>query len=139
MALIRGINGLCPCPVCLVPSKEQQNITKQFPLRTADHTKKVIEEMKSKRTEAEKDELLKGYGIRAVSVNLILLLLLFLLTDLKGLNAFFDLANSDPFKALSVDRMHSSAHGLGGKHIWPVIQEYIEKCGREHMKAIDER
>jgi hypothetical protein len=58
---------------------------------------------------------------------------------LKGINAFFDIGNSDPFKALSIDRMHTCSHGLGGKHIWPVLQEYIEACGRENMKAIDER
>jgi len=70
---------------------------------------------------------------------LLLDLSLTFVVGLKDLNAFFDLANSDPFKAISVNRMHSSAHGLGGKHIWPVIQEYIEECGRGHMKAVDER
>jgi len=70
MALIRGINGYCPCLVCLIPNTEQRNITKQFPLRTVVQTKRVIEEMKSKRTEAEKEELLKEHGIRAVSVRL---------------------------------------------------------------------
>lgn len=58
---------------------------------------------------------------------------------MKGINAFFDIENSDPFKALSVDRMHSCSHGLGGKHIWPVLQECIEARGREHMKEIDKR
>jgi len=35
--------------------------------------------------------------------------------------------------------MHSGSHGLGGKHIWPAIQEYIEACGRESMKEVDKR
>jgi len=76
MALIRGMRGLCPCPVCLVPNKEQRNVTKVYPLRTAVQTKAVIEEVKSKRTESEKEEILKGQGIRSVSVSVSLLLVI---------------------------------------------------------------
>jgi hypothetical protein len=46
---------------------------------------------------------------------------------------------SDPFKAISWDRMHSYAHGLGGKHIWPIIEKYILGDGREAVKQVDER
>ena len=60
-----------------------------------------------------------------------------IIARLKGLNAFFDIANSNPFRALSVDRMHSGSHGLGGKHIWPEIQEYIGACGRGSMREVD--
>src|SRR5882757_8716490 len=112
MALIRGGRGMCPCPVCLVPILEQRNITTQYPLRTAVQTKNLIEQTKSKRTEAEKEEILKAHGIRAVSVSLIVPLTVTILISLKGLNAFFDIENSDPFKALSFDRMHNTSHGL---------------------------
>jgi hypothetical protein len=46
---------------------------------------------------------------------------------------------SDPFKAISWDRMHSYAHGLGGKHIWPLIENYITGDGRGAIKQVDER
>jgi hypothetical protein len=46
---------------------------------------------------------------------------------------------SDPFKAISWDRMHSYAHGLGGQHIWPILSHYIVKSGREIIKQVDER
>jgi hypothetical protein len=58
---------------------------------------------------------------------------------MKGSNAFFDIANSDPYEALSIDRMHNNAHGLGGKHIWPEIQEYIQECGHDYMKKFDQK
>ena len=46
---------------------------------------------------------------------------------------------SDPFKAISWDRMHSYAHGLGGKHIWPIIEKYITGDSRGAIKQVDER
>ena len=69
MALIRGFRGLCPCPVCLVPLKDQRKLTKQYPLRTAESTKAIIKLAKSKRTAVEKEDILKDNGIRAISVS----------------------------------------------------------------------
>jgi hypothetical protein len=101
----------------------------------------VIEEAKSKRTESEKEEILKAQGTHLVSVSVSLLLVISahcqFVARLKGLNVFFDITNSDPFRALLVDRMHSGSHGLGGKHIWLEIQGYIEACGRGSMREVD--
>jgi hypothetical protein len=69
MALIRGFRGLCPCPVCLVPSMEQRNIMKQYPSRTASDTRTLIQQAWSKDSEAEKEEILKSYGLRVISVS----------------------------------------------------------------------
>lgn len=35
--------------------------------------------------------------------------------------------------------MHSYAYGLGGQHIWPTLNKYITKSGRENIKQVDER
>jgi hypothetical protein len=35
--------------------------------------------------------------------------------------------------------MHSYSHGLGGKHLWPTIQQHIKGYEREMAKTIDER
>ena len=35
--------------------------------------------------------------------------------------------------------MHSYSHGLGGKHIWPVLQKYIAEQRRSAMKEVDTR
>jgi hypothetical protein len=69
MALIRGFRGLCPCPVCLVPLKDQRRLTEQYPLRTVDSTMVIMELVKSKHTAGEKEKILKEKGIRAISVS----------------------------------------------------------------------
>jgi len=35
--------------------------------------------------------------------------------------------------------MHSYAHGLGGKHIWPILETYVIENGRDAIKKVDER
>jgi hypothetical protein len=35
--------------------------------------------------------------------------------------------------------MHSYAHGLGGQHIWPILNKYIADDGRGTIKKVNER
>lgn len=72
MALIRGFRGLCPCPVCLIPKKEQRNISEKYQLRTAANMRMFIEQAENSQTEAEKEGILKAQGIRAVPVGCII-------------------------------------------------------------------
>jgi hypothetical protein len=77
MALIRGEKGLYPCPICLVPSDQQSNLSRFHTLRTAVHTQEIYEAgLKLKATERE--ELLKSEGLRNVAVCEIYLILLLL-------------------------------------------------------------
>ena len=69
MALIRGSHGHCPCPVCLVPLKDQRRIMEKYTLRTVDDTKAILELVRSQRTAADKESILKENGIRAISVS----------------------------------------------------------------------
>jgi ligand-binding SRPBCC domain-containing protein len=55
------------------------------------------------------------------------------------MNAFWDVQFSDPFRALSWDRMHNYAHGLGGKHLWPILQQYINAQGRSKAQLVDDQ
>jgi hypothetical protein len=67
MTLIRGVNGLCPCPVCLVPSNEQHNPSKKWELRSMEATKNLVtsaEHGKKKDWEPK----LKEQGIRGLPV-----------------------------------------------------------------------
>jgi len=48
-------------------------------------------------------------------------------------------SNSDPYLALSWDGMHAHDLGLGGKHLWPTLQNYIKQLGRESAFQIDSR
>jgi hypothetical protein len=40
-------------------------------------------------------------------------------------------------QALSFDRMHNNAHSLGGKHLWPLVQEYLKQSGRETIELVN--
>jgi len=55
------------------------------------------------------------------------------------MNAFWDIQFSDPFQALSWDRMHNYAHGLGGKHLWPILQQSIHAQGRSKAQLVDDQ
>ena len=44
---------------------------------------------------------------------------------------------SDPYQAISWDGMHAHDHGLGGKHLWPVLQQYIKQYGRAGLAKVD--
>ena len=67
MALIRGVNSKCPCPICLVQKDEQDSFPTRVELRTALDTKTAVEK-KLKTTLNEK--ILKKLGLRNVKVNL---------------------------------------------------------------------
>lgn len=53
---------------------------------------------------------------------------------------FWRLANADPHKALSFDRLHSNSGGLWGRHLWDAFKDYIAALPRHRDAevAIDE-
>jgi hypothetical protein len=119
MALIRGVNGLCPCPICLVPKGQLSDINTTWQRRDLAETQNLVTQANEKDTVAI--ENLKQQGLRPI------------------VNAFWEIRFSDPFKALSWDRMHNYAHGLGGKHIWPVLKQYISAMGRSKAALVDDQ
>lgn len=68
MALIRGLQGLYPCPMCFVPWNEQSDLSTVHPMRTGDGSQQILEEARAKRTAAEREEHLKDHGLREVEV-----------------------------------------------------------------------
>jgi len=68
MALIRGFQRLCPCPVCLVPNNEQCNITGNYKLQTSVETQQLVERAKACRTEVQREEILKAEGLHPIEV-----------------------------------------------------------------------
>lgn len=68
MALIRGLQGLYPCPICYVPWQEQSDLSTEHPLRTREESELVLQEARSKRTAAEQDDHLQDHGLRDVEV-----------------------------------------------------------------------
>ena len=68
MALIRGINSHYPCPVCLVPADKLSDLSKTFKLRTTQDMKEVYEKANEADSIANKEIILKGYGLRDIKV-----------------------------------------------------------------------
>lgn len=70
MALIRGLKGLFPCPICLVPRDEQSNlsIARTFELRTQTGSQNLVERALSSATLAEAEIILKEQSLRPVQV-----------------------------------------------------------------------
>ena len=48
-------------------------------------------------------------------------------------------AGSDPHEILSYDRMHNDSHGIGGKHILPIILRYLKASGHDMLVELDKR
>ena len=68
MALIRGVNSLFPCPRCLISGDKQGDISARAPLRTEAATKATIKKAREQRLAGDKEEILKGTGLRDVDV-----------------------------------------------------------------------
>ena len=68
MALIRGLNSLFPCPVCLVPGDKLSDLSETFPLRTTEAMKAVYEEANKAPSAVEKEAILKDSGLRDIKV-----------------------------------------------------------------------
>lgn len=67
ISLIRGLNSKFPCPVCLVPGDKLTDLSTDYPLRTTAEMENVYKSSVAMNA-AGSEELLKNYGLRAVSV-----------------------------------------------------------------------
>ena len=52
---------------------------------------------------------------------------------------FFRINNSDPYKAVSWDRLHAYGIGLFGDHLWEEIIRLVNLLRREDIAAVDEQ
>jgi hypothetical protein len=60
MSLIRGYKGLCPCPVCLIPSGQLDDIHAAAPMRNMEETQRIVAD--------GVEEELKAQGLRPIKV-----------------------------------------------------------------------
>ncbi|EIW80027.1 hypothetical protein CONPUDRAFT_58076 [Coniophora puteana RWD-64-598 SS2] len=112
MVLNRGAGGNHPCPVCLVPRKQQHDLSLRFPRRSEAETQAVvvqynqadIDPAEKRRLGARLDEL----SIRPVN------------------NIFWMLRYSDTANTISVDHLHNFHHGIYGKHQHPELLKILE-------------
>ncbi|KAM6499899.1 hypothetical protein JOM56_005407 [Amanita muscaria] len=121
MAATRGANSLFPCPVCLVPGRELDDLRKRHERRTASGSAQLIRQAEGAGSLKDAEEILKSQGLRLIN------------------NAFWTVANSDPHDSLSFDRMHNYPHGLGGKHLWPLVKAAIQDLGKPASRKVSEQ
>ncbi|KAI0739985.1 hypothetical protein C8Q80DRAFT_1222134 [Daedaleopsis nitida] len=108
MVLIKGVGSKFPCPVCLVPKEMLTKVWMDHELRTGDKALAILASARRQRTIVETEEVLQQYCLRPVD------------------NAFLELNNSDPYKAISFDRLHAFHLGLFGHYFWPMLKRFIE-------------
>jgi hypothetical protein len=66
MALVRGLNSNCPCPICLVPSTKLYDLSTTYPTRTVEDAKAFLELYLRDRVAGE--AILKEHGLRPIVV-----------------------------------------------------------------------
>ncbi|KAJ7782439.1 hypothetical protein DFH07DRAFT_900870 [Mycena maculata] len=120
MALIRGLGGNHPCPICLVKRDGQADLTIISKLRTADESKKAVTMARTLSSEAG-ETLLKDLGLRKVN------------------NVFWNVAHSDPHHAISFDRLHSHHSGLWGDHLFGQIKDHLTQLGERSAAKLDQQ
>ncbi|KAJ6518357.1 hypothetical protein DFH09DRAFT_1264672 [Mycena vulgaris] len=119
MALIRGLQGLYPCPICFVPWNEQSDLSTEHPLRTGKESEEILENARALRTAAEREELLKDHGLRDVE------------------NTFWKIKDSEPHAAISYDPLHADDGGFWGDHLFTQIKARVTELGRAAIVKID--
>ncbi|KAI0684537.1 hypothetical protein BC835DRAFT_1292984 [Cytidiella melzeri] len=114
-ALIRGLLGKAPCPVCLVPKGGLSDLKTRYAYRTAASAQILVTRAESK---ASKGAALKAIGLRN--------------------NALWAVANTDVHEAISYDRLHVDIIGVFQKHILPEIKIILKDLGRKAQAEVDE-
>ncbi|KAG1893062.1 uncharacterized protein F5891DRAFT_1131386 [Suillus fuscotomentosus] len=107
MALIHGLMGKFPCPICFVPRDELSKTSNIYPLRTSAGAKAL-------RVQARDSESLHDVD-----------------------NSFDTMENTDVHRALSHDKLHFNDGGLFSDHLWAELQKWIESSGRQAAVQID--
>ncbi|KAH8991412.1 hypothetical protein EDB86DRAFT_3183167 [Lactarius hatsudake] len=119
MSLIRGTKSKSPCPICLVKKGELVDLTKTWPLRTTAYAQELIQQARGFRCVKDREALLSKHGLRDVN------------------NVFWNLSHTDPYRALSFDRLHSNNGGVFGHHLWETFKDLIGRYSRREEAMVD--
>ncbi|KAI0690406.1 hypothetical protein C8T65DRAFT_745808 [Cerioporus squamosus] len=121
MTLIRGVNGLFPCPVCLVPADEQAELglAPLYPLRTQEQAQSIV--MNPNLSDRKKEEKLKAIGVRNVE------------------NVFWSVARSNPHDTNCFDRLHAYHSGLFASHLLDQYQKVVQDSGPTAIELVHEQ
>ncbi|KAH8984062.1 hypothetical protein EDB86DRAFT_3066194 [Lactarius hatsudake] len=119
MSLIRGTKSKSPCPICLVKKGELVDLTKTWPPRTTAYAQELIQQAQGFRCVKDREALLSKHGLRDVN------------------NVFWNLLHTDPYRALSFDRLHSNNGGVFGRHLWEAFKDLIGRYSRREEAMVD--
>ena len=121
-----------PCPRCLVHHNQLAEIDKKFPPQTTQTMQQVYLNSQAAATKTAAEDILRNHGLHATEVYQKFHLSVMHLLTVKFQNAFWELHNSDPYKASSYDSLHSADAGKWGKHLWPLD---LDVLGQQGMRA----
>ncbi|KAF8953785.1 hypothetical protein BDZ97DRAFT_1767154 [Flammula alnicola] len=108
IALTRGGTSNFPCTICLVPKAEIPNLSKEFDMRTTQTMQEVWDRAQDMNS-TDREELLKGYGLR----------------DVK--NVLWGLRGTDVYRALSWDKLHAHDAGLWADHLLEEVKRILKE------------
>ncbi|KAG2034409.1 hypothetical protein BDR03DRAFT_1067511, partial [Suillus americanus] len=120
MSLTRGVRALWPCPVCLVPHNKLGDTSHCYPRRTSCDSQAILATARAKDTAEEREEVLKGYGLRDIQ------------------NALWTMKSTDMHCALLWDKLHFHSGGEWSDHLWVELQKYINGLGRDKTSQVDQ-
>ena len=81
MALIRGTNGKCPCPICYVPKERQGQVVQTYPICVAETVQQIFQSLKDA-SKSKQEKTMKHLGLCYIMVSKVFLCINFLLTEI---------------------------------------------------------
>ncbi|KAI0796362.1 hypothetical protein BC629DRAFT_1734435 [Irpex lacteus] len=115
-ALIRGLHGLSPCPICLVPEGDLSDLSKTYAERQEAHAQGLVQKVEGK---GVKEKKIKQFGLRAVE------------------NAFWAVMRTSIYLAMSFDRLHAYLLGLF-LHLLRILKAIIALMSRKAQTIVDD-
>ncbi|KAJ3559142.1 hypothetical protein NM688_g517 [Phlebia brevispora] len=118
VACLLGVQSKFSCPICLVPSDQQNNFWGTWPARTQKDARAILQQLHHLPTKKAHHELLSTYSLRDIS------------------NAFFGVCSYffDFYRTFTADPLHEIEQGVYGKHIWPwMLESILDKDMQTHV------
>ncbi|CAE6460610.1 unnamed protein product, partial [Rhizoctonia solani] len=119
MICILGHRSGFPCPICLVPQKQQSKLTQAWPLRTVQDTEAIMSQAEDAESPAEAPEILREQShrsVRSISPDII-----------PPIHSIYGAIIADP--------LHQIEQGIWGKHLWPWIRDQLPTSSKETLDA----
>ncbi|KIJ28811.1 hypothetical protein M422DRAFT_269862 [Sphaerobolus stellatus SS14] len=111
----RGVKANHPCARCLVFKGDLHRLSKCFTPRTQEVMVSVYNQALEVSTSTAQQTILKNHGLHLVE------------------NAFWAIANSDPYLAYSYDMLHAFDSGEWGKHQWPLFRDNLTQSQKTQL------